>query len=308
MANIIQNVYLAYQYNEYSLYMKPTFESLSAFKHQSFLVRRFEEECFAAPYHYHPEYELTYILAGCGRRYIGANMSDFYPGDFVLLGSNLPHCWKTEQTDMHEKSGSIVVQFRQELLGEDFFNKPEMKAVLQMLQRSSNGLHFTGDTMEYKHKMLQLYNEKNSFKKIVLFLDLLHELSVTKSYTLLEKQQRPSTLSPSEQQRIHVVMAYIVENFKTDVSLTGAAAAVNMAPQSFCKYFKKLTRKTFMEAVTDYRVDYAAQQLIHTNQSISQIGFDSGFNDISNFHKTFKARMQMSPLSYRNTFLQKLSH
>ena len=128
-----------------------------------------------------------------------------------------------------------------------------------------------------------------------------------KAYELLQQQQSQTTFSPAEQQRIHIAMAYIVENFKKEVSLNGAAAAVNMTPQSFCKYFKKLTRKTFMEAVTDYRIDYAAQQLIHTNHSISQIGFDSGFNDISNFHKTFKARMQLSPLSYRNTFLQKLS-
>ena len=287
--------------------MKPVFESLSSFKHQSFLVKKFGEECFSAPYHFHPEYELTFILSGSGKRYVGTNMADFYAGDFVLLGSNMPHCWKTEETIKEENSGSVVVQFKKEFLGNDFFDTPEMTAVLQMLQKSSNGLHFAGNREVYKKKMLQLYEEKNSFKRIVLFLDLLHELSLTKSYQLLEKQQRQATFSPAEQERIHVALAYIVEHFKNEVSLAKAAAAVNMAPQSFCKYFKKLTRKTFMEAVTDYRIDYAAQQLIHTNHSISQIGFDSGFNDISNFHKTFKARMQLSPLSYRNTFLQKLS-
>jgi AraC-like DNA-binding protein len=285
--------------------MKPAFESLSSFKHQSFLVKKFGEECFSAPYHFHPEYELVFILGGSGKRYVGTNMNDFYPGDLVLLGTNLPHCWKKEQTTKEEKSGSVVVQFQKEFLGNDFFDKPEMINALQMLQKSSNGLHFIGNTTMYENKMLQLFEEKNSFKKIILFLDLLHELSFNKSYSLLE-QQSQTTLSPAEQHRIHIAMAYIVEHFKNDVSLTGAAAAVNMAPQSFCKYFKKHTRKTFMEAVTDYRVDYAAQQLIHTNQSISQIGFDSGFNDISNFHKTFRARMQLSPLSYRNTFLQKL--
>src|SRR3954465_9085846 len=156
--------------------MKPAFESLSSFKLHSFLVRRFEEESFSAPYHYHPEYELTFILSGSGKRYIGANMNDFYPGDFVLVGSNLPHCWKTEETIKEEKSGSVVVQFQKEFLGNGFFNKPEMTAALQMLQKSSNGLHFTGNTEGFKTKMLQLYEDKNSFKKIILFLDLLHEL------------------------------------------------------------------------------------------------------------------------------------
>ena len=287
--------------------MKPAFESLSSSKNQSFLVRKFEEESFSAPYHFHPEYELTFILSGTGTRYVGANMNDFHPGDFVLLGSSLPHCWKTEHTKKKEKSSSVVIQFQEAFLGSDFFSKPEMTTIQQLLHNSNNGLHFTGDTEWYKKKMLQLYEEKNSCRKTILLLDLLHQLSLTTTYQLLEKQQSQTTLSPAEQQRIHVVMAYIVEHFKTEVSLSAAASAVNMAPQSFCKYFKKLTRKTFMEAVTDYRIDYAAQQLIHTNHSISQIGFDSGFNDISNFHKTFKARMQLSPLSYRNTFLQKLS-
>ncbi|WP_170971004.1 AraC family transcriptional regulator [Ilyomonas limi] len=287
--------------------MKPAFESLSAFKLHSFLVRKFEEKSFSAPYHFHPEYELTFILSGSGKRYVGANMNDFYPGDFVLLGANLPHCWKTEQTMEQENSSSIVVQFKKEFLGTDFFSKPEMAGVLQLLQKSSNGIQFTGNAALYKKKMQQLYGEKNSCRKTILLLDLLHELSITKKYQLLEKQHNQTALSPAEQQRIHIAMAYIVEHFKSDISLTAAASAVNMAPQSFCKYFKKLTRKTFMEAVTDYRIDYAAQQLIHTSHSISQIGFDSGFNDISNFHKTFKTRMQLSPLSYRNTFLQKLN-
>src|SRR6476659_4664130 len=126
--------------------MKPAFESLSSFKLHSFLVRKFEEESFSAPYHFHPEYELTFILSGRGTRYVGAHMSDYHPGDFVLLGSNLPHCWKTEQTTEKEKSGSVVVQFQKEFLGNDFFDKPEMATVLQMLQQSNNGLHFTDDT------------------------------------------------------------------------------------------------------------------------------------------------------------------
>ena len=288
------------------IYMKPAFESLSASGNYSFLVRKFEEDSFSAPYHFHPEYELTFILSGCGKRYVGTNMHDYYPGDFILLGSNLPHCWKTEGIGKKEKSGSVVVQFKKDFLGASFFDKAEMALVQQLLQKSSNGIHFTNNTEFYKKKMLYLFEEKNSCKKLILLLDLLHELSVTKSHQLLQKQQLELTLSLAEQERIHIAMAYIVEHFKKEISLAGAASAVNMAPQSFCKYFKKLTRKTFMEAVTDYRIDYAAQQLIHTNHSISQIGFDSGFNDISNFHKTFKARMQRSPLNYRNHFLQKL--
>ena len=288
--------------------MKPFLESLHTSALSSFLVRKFDEKNFSAPYHFHPEYELTFILNGKGKRYAGTNMQDFYPGDFVLLGSNLPHCWKNEKPKGKEKVSSIVIQFQKDFLGNDFFEKPEMIKVASLLQKSSNGLHFTVKTEWFKHKMLELSEEKNTFTKMIFLLQLLNELSVTKSHLILHKQKPNAKFSITEQQRIHAVTAYIIDNFKNEVSLTAAAALINMTPQSFCKYFKRLTRKTFIEAVTDYRVDYAAQQLIQTEHSISQVSFDSGFNDLSHFHKIFKTRMELSPLCYRNTFLQKLEY
>ena len=284
--------------------MKPAYESLHSSGLQSFLVRQFDERGFAAPYHFHPEVELTYILSGSGKRYAGAHMHDFFPGDFVLLGANLPHCWKAERAA--GKASSIVVQFQFPFLGDGFFEKPEMAAVLQLLRKSSGGLRFTGEPVLYQEKMQELLHEPANFKKIILLLDLLHRLSLTTEVELLEKQASHTALSAAELQRIHTVMAYIVEHFKTGVSLQTAASLAAMTPPAFCKYFKRITRKTFLEAVTDYRIDYAAQQLIHTSHSIAQIAFNSGFNDLSHFHKTFRVRMQVSPLSYRNTFLQQL--
>lgn len=286
--------------------MKASIENLSSSLLKSFLVRSFEEKSFTAPYHFHPEFELTLILSGSGKRYVGSKMHDFYPGDFILLGSNLPHCWKSKNTETSEISSSIVVQFKKEFLGEDFFEKPEMATVLQLLKRCDSGIRFTGNTILYKNKMQELLQEQNSFKRMILLLDLLNLLSLSKKKELLEKQKSSSIISTGEQQRLHVVMAYIVEHFKEQISLSNAAAIANMTPPAFCKYFKRITRKTFIEAVTEYRIDHAAQQLINTAHSISQISFDSGFNDLSHFHKTFKATMKLSPLCYRNEFIEKL--
>jgi len=286
--------------------MKALLEPLGSSVLSSFLIRKFEEKNFSAPYHFHPEYELTFILKGKGKRYVGTNMQDFYPGDFVLLGANLPHCWKNEKTKRREKVSSIVVQFQRDFLGAEFFEKPEMNRVWQLLQRSDNAIQFTSNIGWYQSKMQELLEEPGSCKKVILLLDLLHQLSLSKKDVLLQKQENQIELSAVQQQRLHTVMAYIVDYFKNDISLIKAAALANMTPAAFCKYFKRTTRKTFIEMVTDYRVDYAAQQLINTSHSISQVSFDSGFNDLSHFHKTFKTRMQLSPLCYRNTFLQKL--
>lgn len=282
--------------------MKPSFESVHADGNASFLVRKFEEQKFSAPYHFHPEYELTLILQGFGKRYVGTHMNDFFPGDFVLLGAHLPHCWKTDENTAAENSSSLVIQFQKDFLGKDFLLLPEATGIAQLLMKSADGIQFTGDTEAMQQKAIALLGEKDAFRKLLSLLDLLHELSAIKDYCLLSQQQTHPALTVTGQERLNTVMAYIVDNFQSDITLSGAASAANMTPQAFCKYFKKITRKTFIEAVTDYRIDFALRQLVHTSKPVAQIGFESGFNDISNFHKTFKTRMQLSPLGYRNNF------
>lgn len=282
--------------------MKPSFESVHAADNTSFLVRQFEEKRFSAPYHFHPEFELTLIVQGNGKRYTGSYMNDYTAGDLVLLGSNLPHCWKTDVT-ASKKSVSVVIQFLDDCMGKDFFLRPEMKSIHQLLNRSKAGIQFTGNTIAWRNSMMNVHTETNGFKRLSLFLNLLYDLSITRKYILLDQQSSHAELSGAEQKRIHAVVAYIVDNFQKEISLEKAATAANMTPPAFCKYFKRMTRKTFLEAVTDYRIDFATRQLINTEKSIAAIGFESGFNDLSNFHKTFRQRTHHSPLEYRKKFL-----
>ena len=151
--------------------MKPAFETISSSGNSSFLVRKFEEKVFKAPYHFHPEYELTLIINGWGKRYVGTHMSDYLPGDLVLLGSNVPHCWKTENTMPGETSSSVVIHFNPDFMGADFFAKPEMKSIIQLLNNSNYGIQFIGDTAAFKNKMILLLKEKNTFKKLMMLLE-----------------------------------------------------------------------------------------------------------------------------------------
>jgi len=286
--------------------MKPSYESVNASADSTLVVRKFNAKRFSAPYHFHPELELTLILKGKGKRYVGAHVDDYFPGDLVLLGSNLPHCWKTED-EAKGNSVSIVTHFNKNLLGEGFFERPGMGAVLELLNNSSHGLHFTGHSVEIEKSIISLFAEKNPFKKIILFLDILHALSGEKKFIILDKQNYYSALSENEKQRIKNVLGYVVENFQNSISLKEAAAVAHLTPHAFCKYFKKITRKTFMEAVNDYRIGFATKQLINTDKGIAEIGFGSGFNDLSNFHRIFKRKIKQSPLNYRNKFMNKLA-
>lgn len=286
--------------------MKAAFESIKASRHRSFTARRFEEKSFSAPYHFHPEFELTLIVSGTGKRYVGSHINDYTAGDLVLLGSNLPHCWKSAIASGNKKSVSVVIQFQQSFLGDGFFSAPETKSILRLLHNSTHGIQFTGNTAAVRQQIQHIPEEPDPFKQLLAVLDVLHQLAGSKDFLLLENQHAYPSLSLNEHERIHAAMAYVVENFQRPVSLVAVAERVSMTPAAFCKYFKKLTRKTFIEVVNDYRIDFAIGELINTNKSIVQVGFDSGFNDMSNFYRTFRDRTKHSPLSYRKTFMNQV--
>jgi len=287
--------------------IKASYEIIQPVSGQSFLFRRFDKLAFNAPYHFHPEYELTCILAGSGKRYVGSRMDDFTAGDLVLLGPNLPHCWKLEQNNEVDKASAIVVQFDGAFLGEDFFNKNEMQQIKKLFQKSGSGICFHSGTQTAVNKsLLSLSKEKNSFKMLMGLLDILQTLATSTEYTLLDQNMVTAERSVAEQERINPVFAYLVENFRHQVSLDAAAGIANMTTNAFCKYFKKTTRKTFMETIIEYRLNYAIQQLVQTDKPISDIAFESGFGDVSHFYKMFKVKMHISPLNYRKKFMHSL--
>lgn len=278
--------------------MKTFFEAVSPASSQSFLVRTFEEVQFSAPYHYHPELELTCIIHGEGKRYVGSEVQEFKPGDLVLLGPNLPHCWKTDPR-FTGSCRSIVVHFKRDFLGEGFFERPELKPVAQMLSNSQSGIRFESNTALFIKRLEDLGRESSPFTRLMLFLDILYELSQQTETVLLDRNQSFASLSGFDQERIHKVMGYVVDNLHNRILLQDAAATINMTANAFCRYFRKITRKTFIEAVNDYRVDHAVNQLIHTDKPITTIGYECGFSDSSNFYRIFRKRMKVSPLQFR---------
>jgi AraC-like DNA-binding protein len=285
---------------------KASFEALNPYTTHSFLLRQFSE--FTAPYHFHPEYELTLIVRGKGNRYVGNHMATYEDGDLVLLGSNLPHCWKNEPLTAEEDNVSAaVIQFAPDFLGNDFLGKPELSLIARLLQKSMHGIQFTGKTAgDVKKQILTLTLEENSFKRLLGLLDILYALATSKDYTLLDQQGLSSQTSGARSERINAVLGYIIDNYKNEILLDEAAALVSMTPNAFCKYYKKTTKKTFIETVTDYRINYAIQQLIHSDRSIFDICFDNGFGDLSHFYKLFKRKMKLSPLKYRKEFRKDL--
>lgn len=267
----------------------------------SFLIRDMNVPYFPNPYHYHPELELTYVIRGTGTRYIGDHIESFSEGDLVLVGSNLPHLWKNDkiyyQGDPYLKARAIVLQFKDDFLGEQLFDLPEMKLIKKMILKSRQGLK-----IENNNKIATLIkniSQQSGAERIINLLLLLNIIAESKHTKLLSSTMFSVDSSQTGLDRINNVFAYIFENFSDEISLEEISKVANLTPTAFCRYFKTHTNKTFSTFLTETRIYHSCKLIQNENRSLSEIAFDSGFNDFSYFSKMFKKIIGMAPKEYR---------
>lgn len=282
--------------------MKPAFEQIDSPLHHSFLLREFTLSAFDAPYHVHPEIELTLILSSRGRRFVGTHIADFGPGDLVLLGSNLPHCWRNDERN-RDPARSIVMQFRSDFLGETFWQAPELSPVARLLERARAGLQFTGKIAAEVADQMQGLVGAESLARLTGLLTVLNELAQSADYQVLDAGYHAAAMTAADCERINRVYVYVADHFQTTIRLDDVARLVHMTPQAFCRYFKKTTRKTFIELVNEYRIRYASQSLTgNRDKSVAEVCFESGFGNVSHFNNRFRLATGQSPLQYRRVF------
>ncbi len=282
--------------------MKPAFEQIDSPLNESFTVREFTLPAFDAPYHFHPEIELTLILSSRGRRFVGTNIAEFGPGDLVLLGSNLPHCWRNDEGNT-DPARSIVIQFRPDFLGEAFWQAPELATIGRLLERARAGLRFTNRFAEPVAAALQALVQAGPVERLTGLLTVLGQLASTSEVRVLDAGYTAAALSTTDCERINKVYVFVAERFQSNIRLEDVARQVHMTPPAFCRYFKKITRKTFVELVNEYRIRYASQLLLgNRDRSVAEVCFESGFGNVSHFNKQFRLLTGHSPLQYRREF------
>lgn len=279
----------------------PVYEFVE-FDSSQILARRLEQESFDGPYHYHTQFELTYIEKGSGERFVGKTMSTFTGGDLVLLGSNLPHKWKS--ITAHDSPGLLSAMYVQ--FGGNLFSKTPhfnlaFPKVTALLERSQHGIQFFGGALEMiLAKIRALIQESDDLRRLILLYEIIDYLADSKDYTIVDKDFDISTFHPKDRNKMNLVFSYLIENYRGDVSLEKAAAVINLTQNSFCKYFKKVTGKSFFSYVIEYRLHHAVELLVKTGKPVADICYESGFDNIPYFNRTFKNAFGVSPLRYRN--------
>jgi AraC-like DNA-binding protein len=260
----------------------------------SFYAFRYQVPFFQFKWHYHPEYELTYIVKGNGYRIVGNSYEYFNDGDLVLLGNYLPHTWSGKLND-DIKSDAVVIQFSKEFMA-PFLGLKESLLIKNMLDTSVRGIRFEPDE-ELVSKIIAL-TVTNGVDKILKLISILDDLS-KKQPILIASNSFHNVVSKKNEMRINKVCLYIQNNFYTKISLKEVADLIFLTESNFCKFFKKATGKTYSDYLNELRINEACRLLVQTEKSINQISFECGFESLSYFNRVFLSKKEMTPSMFR---------
>lgn len=285
--------------------MKAFYEKVSHAGVNSFGYSCFSLPRFNAPFHYHPELELTLIEKSQGKRLVGGHVAHYEAGDLVLLGPNVPHCWLNAEAEppAADAAQAIVIHFRADFAGETFLALPELLAIQQLFQKAQAGLLIKGKTRDIVAEKMRSGLHLQGFPRLLLLFDLLHCIALSSETERIDLLFSQQVLSPIETERFQKIYTFLIENFRENISLEQMAQIANLSPTAFCRYFKKITRKTFVDALTEFRIKHACQLLAAGEKPVQEICFESGFGNVSYFNKEFKKALGQTPLQYRKYHL-----
>ena len=275
--------------------MKAILEDIPSKKGKaSFYSTRITVPSFEFKWHYHPEYELTYILSGSGYRIVGNSHEQFSSGDLVLLGSNLPHTWWGKNED-GSPSKAIVIQFSNEFI-EPFLRLSESQSIKELLLTSAKGIRFESNSTLVE-KLLSL-TETKELESILSLLSILQDLT-EKPATNLCADSYHNVISKKFETRINKVCTYIQNHYSESISLKQVSDLVYMTESNFCKFFKKATSTTFSDYLNDLRINEACHLLLSSEDTVSKIAHNCGFESLSYFNRVILRKKQVTPSGFR---------
>ena len=281
--------------------MKPAYKSVSLVDSRSFqVVRQGNKAEFDFPWHYHPEFELTFIPNSQGIRYVGNNIENFGENDLVLLGSNLPHCWINTGDELGP-SGAVVIYLNKDLV--KWLCAGQFEAINLLFEKSNQGIKFgRSAALQFKSRLYDLLHA-NSFEKYIILLQILNDLSSTSEFRLLSQMGFVYELNHTNNERINAVYQYVRQNYQRKISLAEVAAHVSLSEEYFARFFSKSLKKSFLTFLNEYRINRACKLLIQTDKQVSEICYNTGFESIPFFYRQFKKIMNNPPQAYRMQYM-----
>ena len=259
---------------------------------------------FTVPLHYHEDYELNLILDAKGaKRVVGDHMGEIDDIELVLVGSNLQHGW-FDYKNTSEKIREVTIQFHKDLFDDNLLRRNQLLFIRSMFEKSSRGILFSRQTAEHVANRLMTLDDKHGFDSVLELMSILHDLSISRHMRMLSD----ASFNNSEHhfynsRRVEKTMQYINQNFDKVITLADVSKLANMSEAAFSRFFRAKTGMTFIDSLNEIRLGHASRLLIDTTQSVAEIAYNSGFNNISNFNRIFKKKKGTTPKEFRENFL-----
>ena len=282
--------------------MKPFIEKLPVAENNSFVAKTHATPLFEVPWHKHIEYELILFTAGEGSSFIGNYVGEFKTGDIFFLGSNLPHTFQKANKELF--TSAVVVHFKEDFWGKAFMELPETRSIRELFNTYAKGLRITGDSRKMLNTLIVELEYLTGFQRIIRLCECLQLIAEKNEFEKVSTQD-VEEMNPKNQERIDIIFQHTIANFQEPLSLQSIAAHARMSIPAFCSYFKKSTKKTYIDFLNEVRVSHACKQLMDTQMTIEQICYDSGYNSLANFNKQFLKVKKVTPSQYRKMFLKR---
>jgi len=284
--------------------MKPVFEKIAPNPGSSFATFLYNlNETGSFPFwHIHPEFEIVYIKQGCGSRHIGNHYSTYNNGDLIVLGPGIPHS-NFGNTDFPKSNFEIIVQINAYLLKNNVFQLHEFQIIQKLFTNANHAISFYGNTKLKVAKLLNRLVKAEPFNKIILLMQILFELAKSNEYTLLNASSLALETHSNDYNRLSKIFAWVGKNYNNKIELEDIANYVGLTRNSFCRFFKNLTGKTFTQYLNEYRINKVCELMISENRNIKNIILECGFNEPTYFHRLFKKLKKFTPAEYKNKLM-----
>jgi AraC-like DNA-binding protein len=282
--------------------MKPKLLKVPKTPSHSFSVREDMDPYINNRWHYHAEVELIYFHKGGGTQFVGDHIKRFHSGDIILVGSNLPHYWRYDdayfQGDKSHRVHSTVIHFSENFWGDPFLDLPETKHIRSLLDKARRGILVTAKEGERIAGLVEKIRSSEGVGRIIALIECLSSFAASDRLHLLSSIGFRPDFSESENDRINAIYDHSFRNFSKKIYLEEIAAIAGLVPNSFCRYFKSRTGKTYTQFLTEIRIGHACKLLIDNRISIKQLCYESGFSNFTCFHKNFRMITGKTPQHY----------
>lgn len=278
-----------------------SFEGVVSPADASFALMTYDNPTFERGWHFHPEAELTLILESSGRRFVGDHIGDFGPGDLVLLGPGLPHAWRNQGPPRSggPRARSLCIQFPARWFDARGAPWPELREVMDLLDRAGRGLCFTGPVRAEAGRMMEALPGLHGLRRLTAFLEILQVLAEAPGLEPLASPGFTPMVDDCACERVRRIQAHVFAHFRSEIDHGELARLACLTPCALSRFFHRTTGRTITEFVHEVRVAEAARLLIDTDSNISEIAFATGFGNLSHFNETFRRLKAVNPTRYR---------